>query len=185
MLRLPRTLLVALPLVFAAHAPAAAQLMPGGEPNNPRAARNVFLAQVRNTVEGVLAEWREAWEGSDPRALTAFYTDDAVLLRAGSDPVEGRAAVARALEASLGPVSGVQTVALDFTASGEQAYYTGKFHRWVEANGSTHAESGTFVMVLQHLGRNWKIRSYVEMPDAVAPAAAASAEAAPADTTGG
>ncbi|HEX2204258.1 MAG TPA: nuclear transport factor 2 family protein, partial [Longimicrobium sp.] len=179
MYRAFRPLLLALPLAVAAHAPAAAQLMPGGEPNSPRAARSVYLAQVRNTVEGVLAEWRQAWEGSDPRALAAFYTDDAVLLRAGAEPVSGRPMVARALEAALGPVSGVQTVNLDFTASGDAAYYTGKFHRWVDAHGATRAESGTFVMVLHHVGRTWKIRSYVEMPDAVPPAAASAADAAP------
>jgi ketosteroid isomerase-like protein len=164
----PRPVLLALLLALLCHAPLRAQLVPGGEPTDVRAKRELYLAEVLNTVEGVLHDWRRAWEADDLRQLMAFYVEDASLVAAGGQIVKGRAAVGEALGRLLPAATGLRTTYLDFSASGDLAYYVGHYRYWTEGSGgATLSHSGRFVMALYHAGsRGWKIRSYLEFPDA-------------------
>lgn len=173
--------LLAAALLLAARPDAAlAQLIPGGAPTDPRATRRAYLTEVFAPVNATLQEWRSAWENDDVRAVLSLMTEDALVAATEGGVAQGRDAIRTEVEKILPVHSGFRTSTLDFTASGEIAYYAGKFTYLVSRPGEAEMlRTGTFVMVMQHEGRTWRIRSYVEKADPPQTAAVAEGAASP------
>ena len=169
------------------HAPARAQMM-GVSSGDSDSQRRQYLGTVYSDIESMVGDWRKAVDADDARRLLEFYHDDAMVLTAGDSAAKGKTAVRRAMQRLLPMSRGFQTRMTDFTASGDMAYYAGKYIYFLDLPGGVqNVREGTFVMVLFQQGRTWRIRSYVETPDpmlaaaetgAPAPAGTASADTA-------
>jgi ketosteroid isomerase-like protein len=163
-------------LLLSAAAPALAQI-PGGSPSDVRTSRRSYLTQTFAPVHAELSRWAATWEIDDTRTVSSFFTDDVFLSPAEGAAAQGKAAARELLNKLLPVASDFRISNVDFAASGQMAYYAGRFSRLVSPPGGTQVQhSGTFVAVLYEGGRGgWQIRSYVEKLDA--PAATAQAAA--------
>jgi uncharacterized protein (TIGR02246 family) len=157
---------------------AAAQLMPGGSPTEAGSFRRTYLVEAYRAIDILVVQWESAWLSGDMKELMELYTDDAVYLPASAKTVSsGRRAVQATLQTLLPTRKDIHTRMVDFTASGDMAYFAGQyFFQTDSAAGPVRNETGTFVFILQHSPRGWRIRSHVEKPDpdAIVPAPAAS-----------
>lgn len=167
-----RAIALSVLLTAAAAAGAHAQI-PGGSPSMGGDARRGYLSDVYRAVDVVVIKWESAWLSGDVHDLMALYTDDAVYLPASaSKAAQGRRDVQATLQALLPSRKDIHTRMVDFTASGDMAYYAGKyFFQTDPAAGPVRNETGTFVFIFQLVGREWKIRSHVEKPDPDSPPA--------------
>ena len=171
---------IALSVLFTAAAAASAGAqIPGGSPSLSGDSRRGYLSEAYRAVDIVVVQWETAWLSADMKDLMSLYTDDAVYLPASASKAsQGRREVQATLQALLPSRKDIHTRMVDFTASGDMAYYAGKyFFQTDPAAGPVRNETGTFVFIFQHQGREWKIRSHVEKPDPDSP------PAAPAQTT--
>ena len=175
----PRSVLFAVLLLVGTGSPAAAQLIPGGDPSDVASGRRHYLTEVFRGVNAVVTRWVLTWETDDPRTVADFFTDDVLLSPVDGAPAQGKRPAREAVAKLLPVASDFKTVNVDFTASGDMAYYLGRFTRLLTRPGEQpESQTGTFVMVLTDRNGDWRIRSYVEKLDPAAPGAAAAADSA-------
>ena len=95
-----------------------------------------------------------AWNEGDWAALTAMYTDDAVIMPPGSEAVEGTEAILAFFDAGSGDVSLELTTLEVFSVEGA-ALEVGS---WVmtAADGS-HADHGNYMAAFKQTDDGWKI----------------------------
>ncbi|MDB4951867.1 MAG: hypothetical protein JWM27_4516 [Gemmatimonadetes bacterium] len=181
---LARAIAPALLLAACVCGPAAAQI-PGGSPSDGGGFRRSYLAEAYRAVDVVVVMWESAWLSSDTHTLAALYTDDAVYFPANARvSASGRGAVERALAGLLPSRKDLEMKMVDFSASGDMAYYAGHYVFKTDPDaGPVGAETGTFVLILQHSPRGWRIRSHVEKPDPAPSSAPPTAAAAQVDST--
>jgi ketosteroid isomerase-like protein len=173
-------------LLAALAVPAAAQ-MPGGAPADAGSFRSSYLKEAYRAVETRVVEWESAWLSGSAEELVTMYTDDAFYFPAGDrEGAMGRRAVQASLARQLTGRKELRTRMVDFSASGDMAYYAGRYDfQDALASPTAHHETGTFVLILQHSTRGWNIRSHVEKPDPPQPAAhTADSTATPAAASG-
>jgi ketosteroid isomerase-like protein len=156
-----RWLAPALAATLAAAAPARAQI-PGDELPQLGRMRLEYLNTTFGDVKGLLADWSTRLARGDARRAAQLFTADGLFSPAEGWYAQGRAAVADTLAARLPILRGYHTSFLDFSASGNLAYYMGRFRYEHGPPAASRVVTGTFVMVLYLDGRNWRIRSYVE-----------------------
>ena len=145
---------------------AATAQIPGDELPGMSRVRNEYLAITYGDVKELLAAWQEHHRNGDADKLAGLFTEDGLYSPAEGWYVQGRSAVGDTLAARLPQVRGYHTSLLDFTASGSLVYYLGRVSYRIEGP-SPEDVSGMFVMVLYQHGRHWRIRSYLERPNAV------------------
>ena len=160
----PVRLLAAALLVAATALPAAAQgrNVPGATGTDPMGDLGSYKTTVRNEVDAMLAQWRQAWDSDDVKGLAGMYTRDAVLLTSVGEPVRSRDAIRDRLADVLPKVGTVQTLRVDFGTSGEIAYVSGQVLYEVRADpGAAPAmRTGTFVVVAERQWDDtWQIQS--------------------------
>lgn len=126
-----------------------------------------FLEESLREVTGFLTRWRDALASDDAKKVTEYFTEDGFLSLSRGESVQGRRDVRAQFEALLPVLEGFNSTLIDFTASGGMAYQFGRYTQVIrDERGITTPERGTYVLILYRDGRDWKIRSYVERPDA-------------------
>ena len=114
--------------------------------------------ELRSAIESAAANWDRAFNAGDAAGLAALYTDDATLLPAGSDMVEGSEAIREfwagfIAEAPEGAIIDLETV--DVHGAGNLAYEVGTFS--VTAGGEP-IDAGKYVVVWRHEpDGSWKL----------------------------
>lgn len=126
-----------------------------------------FLEESLREVTKFLVRWRDALASDDAKKVTEYFTDDGFLSLSRGESVQGRRDVRSQFESLLPVLEGFNSTLIDFTASGGMAYQYGRYTQLIkDERGITTPERGTYVLILYRDGRDWKIRSYVERPDA-------------------
>lgn len=126
-----------------------------------------FLEESLREVTTFLVRWRDALASDDAKKVTEYFTEDGFLSLSRGEAVQGRRDVRSQFEALLPALEGFNSTLIDFTASGGMAYQYGRYTQVIkDERGITTPERGTYVLILYRDGRDWKIRSYVERPDA-------------------
>ncbi len=122
-------------------------------------------AEVRGAVDQVRAAWVEAAQAGDAAAVSALYTDDAVMVGADGNEARGRAAIQDALAAQFGMLSDLSIQVADFGTEDGVAYETGTFSQTMTpAGGEAASMSGRYMVVLLHQDDgSWKIRQHLTM----------------------
>ncbi len=103
-------------------------------------------------------------------ALPRLYTEDAMLLPADQEPVQGRRAIEAHFQQQLAGTGEIQTGVADFTVSGSLAVASGRYwYRTGAQNGAAETVSGTYMMALRQEGRSWRIRSQIFREESMTP----------------
>lgn len=136
--------------------------VPGDELPSSGRVRLEYLSSTFGEVKELLTEWAARLTRGDGRRVAQLFTADGLFSPPDGWYVQGRQAIADSLAGRLPQLRGYHTSFLDFTASGNLAYYLGRLRYEHGPSGRARTVSGTFVMVLYLEGRQWRIRSYVE-----------------------
>ena len=148
-----------IPLVCCAcarHAPPAQMPVPPGP--GPQMSTEMLLAELNPRGGAALVE---AWHGDDPKAVAAFYTEDAVLIDDGGTVYRGKAEI---LSGFLRPwvpaVRRITPTIEHVVGGGEQMTLIGGYTAEVNRGASTYGAEGVFsnTWVRQPDGA-WKIRA--------------------------
>jgi uncharacterized protein (TIGR02246 family) len=99
-------------------------------------------------INDLEAQWNKDWAAKDLDKISANYTDDAVLMTPGGDPIQGKDAIHNGLKQMLadpGLSLSFQSTKVDVAKSGDLAYSQGSYkmsmtdpasHKVVDDHGS-------------------------------------------------
>jgi uncharacterized protein (TIGR02246 family) len=119
-----------------------------------------FLLDAFTRVNSTLALWRSSWRGDDVNGAAAGFTAGAMLILPGEEPLIGRERIRSRLETLLPDAGALQTSILDFAASGDMAYVSGRY--FCECGSDAEAGLiGDYVAVLLTEGGDSRIRALV------------------------
>lgn len=118
------------------------------------------VAQVRQAIEEANVKFGDAIRQGDATALVALYAEDATLLPADSDMIQGKQGIEEFWSGSLqmGIKDAVLTT-LDVSGSGDLAYEIGKFALTIQPEDQEPMEQkGKYVVVWkQQEDGSWKL----------------------------
>lgn len=103
------------------------------------------------------AAWEAAWNAGDIAAVAALYTEDAVLLPPGSEPVEGRAAIQAYWQEVYDAMPGVKT---DLETIEHEVFDGVTIERGSYVNtdpDGAHLDHGKFVAIWTNVDGEWRI----------------------------
>lgn len=123
--------------------------------------RAEYMEEAAKGVQETVTRWREAVAGDQLQRAISLFAEGAHYSRSDGASHYGTEAIEAALTGWLPGAGAVSLTRVDFSASGSLAYQFGRYFYGPGPTGEG-AESGTYVLVLQQSGRDWKIRSYVE-----------------------
>lgn len=118
---------------------------------------SLALAQGQSETEAAIrkaeAAFAAAWNAGDAAALGALYTEDAVAMPPGSEPVEGRAAIQALMEAGVESGSQMAFTTIEVSAGDGWAVEVGSYVQ-TAADGS-HADHGRYIVVWKNVAGKW------------------------------
>jgi ketosteroid isomerase-like protein len=112
-----------------------------------------YRGEMMEEYQKVMRAWSDAVGRGDARAAASFYAEDAVIVTAEGQVVQGRGAIERLLRDQIPQWGSIQVGLLDFEVSGALIYGLGTF---AQGGGTV---SGSYVTLLQRSGRALRIRS--------------------------
>jgi uncharacterized protein (TIGR02246 family) len=101
--------------------------------------------------------WAAAWNAGDAKGLAALYTEDAMVMAPGGEPVQGRAAIMEHYQAEIDAAAGAQnkTMTTEIMVSGDWAVERGGFV--TDAASGSHLDHGPFIAVWKKVDGKWLI----------------------------
>lgn len=165
-MKFPRVMAAAAAALFVAcAAPAAAQVRPGVHVDFGKEHQE-WRSAVLHDASQTLTEWSASWTRRDPRMIARFYTLDATLVLPDQDVIQGRDAIQKALGELLTSTGEFRVSLTDADAGEPLAYVMGRFLSMPKgADATANPQTGTYIAVLKHDGRIWRIRSQLFRPD--------------------
>ncbi len=144
------------------------------EPAPSKADHDADVKAIQNTE----AQWNADWASRDIGKITSHYTDNAILMIAGSEPVSGKDAIIKALTPMANdPATSLKFHADHVDASGDLGYTQGAYTLTLTEPQSKQIvhDHGTYVTVYtRQVDGSWKAVSDAAI-SSVPPAAPASA----------
>ena len=113
-------------------------------------------ADTTAEVEEAIMAWQTAWNAGDGAGVAALYTDDAILLPPGSDPVQGREAIQAFWQGTIDAFEGdrAELRSKEVHVYGQLAVQIG---RWaVVGSEGEQLNHGSFLHVWKKTDRGWK-----------------------------
>lgn len=116
-----------------------------------------MVEEVTAAIEAASAAFAEAFNAGDAEAVAAMYTEDALVLPPGKEPIEGRAAIQADLAADL---AGMEGMVLTFETTEIQAAHghaleVGGFT--LEGADGSHVDHGKYIAIWKNTDDGWKI----------------------------
>lgn len=168
-----RSALFACVLLLLRVGPLAAQI--GGDIKSPTRWRTQYLTEVYRNVDITLRQWTAAWDNDDPPGLAELFTAEGTYLSPEGEEIRGRDRIRESFACRLPGADGIELKMVDFIASGDLAYQTGRItYRVGTPADSAATRTGRYVVVLNQEGKRWRIRSLQEYSDPGAPSVAAA-----------
>ncbi|HSU14285.1 nuclear transport factor 2 family protein [Longimicrobium sp.] len=115
-------------------------------------ARRQFIAEAREKVGALLAEYESAWGSRDLRALSGLYAGNATVYPAEGGMLTGRDAVREHFARLLPNAEPLRTQIVEFKAAGDLAFATVQVSYAVKEGAADRPYLGTDVVVLR---RDW------------------------------
>ena len=119
---------------------------------------SVLFGQAETTaeVEEAIMAWQIAWNAGDGAGVAALYTDDAILLPPGADPVEGREAIQAFWQGTIDASEGARAE-LESTEVRSHGHMAVQIGRWVvTAADGEQLSGGSFLHVWRKTDGGWK-----------------------------
>lgn len=143
----------------------AASAAPAATPE-PVADRDTIIAEV----ERVRSQWQEAAERDDAAAVTALYTEDAIVVSPEDGTARGREAIEELWTRNFPMVTSLSIDPEETDASGDLAYDFGTFTQTVDPPDAEPVEmTGQYLVVLKRDSDGaWRLVkhiSYIQPPE--------------------
>jgi uncharacterized protein (TIGR02246 family) len=152
------------PLVAAAIAlvlAAGCQQEPATEAGSTEETATVDAAAVRQAIEDGGDAWEAAALANDAAALTALYTEDAIIMPPNASKAEGSAAIQTAFTEMLAvaPFTAIEIVTdgVELSASGDMAWAHGSFTSTNTVAGEPYMDTGKWANVSENRDGQWLI----------------------------
>ncbi|CAN5880474.1 hypothetical protein BH23GEM9_BH23GEM9_09030 [soil metagenome] len=157
------TLSLIVPLA-AACARDADDTVPAAEPAEAPA---TDMATMPAALTGRVDQYTAAWNGSDPAAVAAYFTDDATA-RVGDDTFNGRQEIESGWLANVPNINNLQIHETRTEQRGQDYYSEGTYtHAPFQTEEGPSGTSGRYTVTwTQSADGQWRIRSTEVMPDA-------------------
>lgn len=169
-----------LALAFAARPAAAQRDMYGMGSSSAADAHGQFVAEARQKVGALIADYESAWGSHDLRALMRLYGQNATVYPAEGGMLMGRDAVQGYFGKLLPSVQPLHTRIIEFKTAGELAFATLQVVYSVKDGGADRPVNGTEVVVLRRdWAGDWTIVTHFIREDAPAGANAAAPASQP------
>lgn len=110
----------------------------------------------------VVFAFMAAFNARDASRMGQLYGSEAELMAPDAPPVKGRAAITAAFERRFTEWQTIDLLTADSTVSGQMAVITGRLTLSTRArNLGADIRSGSYLMVLRLVGREWRITHYM------------------------
>ena len=114
------------------------------------------LGQAAQTaITEVNEGWEAAYNAADGAGVAALYTDDAILLPPGSEPVKGREAIEAFWQSSVESGTQVELKMGELEDHGDTAIEVSYFV--MTAADGEHADHGKYIVVWKKVDGSWKM----------------------------
>jgi uncharacterized protein (TIGR02246 family) len=164
------------PLVAAAIAlvlAAGCQQEPATEAGSTEETATVDPAAVRQAIEAGGDAWEAAALAGDAAALTALYTDDAIIMPPNAPRAEGSAAIQTAFTDMLAavPFTAIEIVTdgVELSASGDIAWAHGTYTSTNTVDGEPYMDSGKWMNVSENRDGQWLLAADIWNSDTPLP----------------
>ena len=166
-----RPIFAAAALCLLSAAPGAAQTnhVPGSTGTDLRNQRTAYVSRVREALDGLTSEWRQAWDDDAAAELAALYERDALLLVSGGREMKGRELIRDYAAEHLPAVGQVSLTRVDFGTSGDIAYEVGLISYLLADEAGTPVVGNYVLLFRRGYDDEWRIRSLVLSTDPVYP----------------
>lgn len=138
---------------------AGCQQEPATETGSTEETPTVDTAAIRQSIDDSGAAWETAALAGDAAALTALYTEDAILLPPNAPKAEGRAAIEAGFTEMLAaaPFTAIDIVTegVEVSASGDMAWAYGSYTSTNTVAGEPYEDSGKWLNVSVNQGGQW------------------------------
>lgn len=150
------------PLVAAAIAlvlAAGCQQEPATETGSAEETATVDVAAIRQAIDDGGAAWESAALAGDAAALTALYTEDAILMPPNAPKSEGSAAIEAGFSEllAMAPFTAIDIVTegVEVSASGDMAWAHGSYTSTNTVAGVPYADTGKWANVSENRDGQW------------------------------
>jgi uncharacterized protein (TIGR02246 family) len=120
----------------------------------------VDVAAVRQGIDDLMAAWETGALANDAAAITALYSEDAVLQPPNAPKAVGSAAIQAALTEMLAatPFTAIDIVSdgIEVSASGDIAWAHGTYTSTNTVNGEPYEDTGKWLSVYENRDGQWK-----------------------------
>lgn len=143
----------------------------------------VDTAAIREIVTRMRESWVRSAEANDPAGIAALYAEDAVMVGAGGQRLEGREAIEGGLTGALADLSNMHVTSIVTEMGPELVSDMGSFTQVFRGEAGEQTVHGFYLVVARHRpDGGWQIVQHLGGPFESARGAAAEAERA--DTAG-
>ena len=120
----------------------------------------VLRAQGRTdpALDAITAQFAAAVNAKDPARVSAFYTEDAVMMAPNEPMIKGRAQIEARYRAEFAAgIGGLILRPMESIAGGGVAFEAGTSTVALESARGTELASGKYVVIYKNVGGVWKI----------------------------
>ena len=115
------------------------------------------LAQARDTIQKLNAEWVSAFNKGDAKAVAAMYAPDAYVLPAGAAMAKGRSAIEAFWRGAVKQLGDAKLTTVDVQALGPGAVReVGTFSFKTKAQPPEQV-TGKYLVIWRKMGGNWQL----------------------------
>ena len=132
---------------------------PGNNTAEVNTAAAVNISEEEQAIRGQVDRWLQLVKAKDAAAIAALYAEDGAVMPPNAPIGKGRAAIQQTWASMMQTPGFALTFAPEqivVSASGDMALDRGTYSLTIAPNGTTHTDTGKYVVVWRKIGSEWK-----------------------------